>query len=512
MGSIVRFCVRGCALLSIAATVSFATLNIGLSQSALAADMPVKAPSTASTIVAPNWTGFYLNAGGGYGFWTAKSATSRAPGGPPEPALPSDQLYGGRGWLVRAGGGFDYQFNARFVAGIFADYDWSELEGTLQDAVAPHSADIKQDWSFAAGARLGWLLTPEIMTYVNGGYSRAHFTSGSMVSFATFVGNPVPPGGATGFETQAFTANGWFLGGGVETALGNGFFWRNEYRYVYYRGQNLADLNVFAPTATRRLNDISLKPEVQTFTTQIVYKLNGGAAAPGRIEAAAKAPVRWTGFHLDAGVGYGMLAADLTTNQIPVALPEANVVVDQRMGGRGWLGRFGGGYDQQFRSFVGGVFADFDYSDIRGTISDPVIPIADTIKMSWAWSVGGRVGALITRDMMGYLTGGYTGARFSAARLIDQTGGRFFGSAGGTTPAFTTNGWFVGGGTEYAVTLFNTPLFWRTEYRYAEYDSQTLDNALFGNPPTPVPVTVINSINYQPVVQTVTTQLVYKFN
>ena len=41
-------------------------------------------------------------------------------------------------------------------------------------------------------------------------------------------------GAPSGFSTPAFTANGWFLGGGVETSLLPGWFWRTEYRYAYY--------------------------------------------------------------------------------------------------------------------------------------------------------------------------------------------------------------------------------------------------------------------------------------
>jgi hypothetical protein len=46
-----------------------AIFAIGAAQSAFAADMPAKAPVLqAPAAVAPGWTGFYLNAGLGYGF------------------------------------------------------------------------------------------------------------------------------------------------------------------------------------------------------------------------------------------------------------------------------------------------------------------------------------------------------------------------------------------------------------------------------------------------------------
>ena len=70
------------------------------------------------------------------------------------------------------------------------------------------------------------------MTYVNGGYTGARFSSTNMVSMI----NSAP----IAFTTPSFNASGWFLGGGVETTfdlfgmLGKGWFWRNEYRYASY--------------------------------------------------------------------------------------------------------------------------------------------------------------------------------------------------------------------------------------------------------------------------------------
>src|SRR5437899_2922857 len=85
-------------LLSIAATASVAVLNIGSSQAVLAADIPTKAPVLkAPASVATNWTGFYLNGGGGYGLWSAESYTSGGYSG--IPTLPLVQTQGGAGWV-----------------------------------------------------------------------------------------------------------------------------------------------------------------------------------------------------------------------------------------------------------------------------------------------------------------------------------------------------------------------------------------------------------------------------
>ena len=152
-----------------------------------AADIPapiIKAP--AAVPATTGWTGFYVNGGGGYGLWAAPSNTSgpftSAVNGLVLPPLPLKQTYGGKGWLGRVGGGFDYQFNSRIVAGVFGDFDFSNLEGTIQDGFFSQSATIKQSYSWAAGVRGGWLVSPDIMTYVNAGFSSARFSSGTMVA------------------------------------------------------------------------------------------------------------------------------------------------------------------------------------------------------------------------------------------------------------------------------------------------------------------------------------------
>ncbi|MGH6683422.1 MAG: outer membrane protein, partial [Pseudolabrys sp.] len=116
-----------------------------------------------------------------------------------------------------------------------------------------------------------------------------------------------------------------------------------------------------------------------------------------------------------------------------------------------------------------------------------------------AWAAGVRAGWLVTPAMLTYVNGGYTGARFSGATMVNEG----TGVPGGTTPGFTRSGWFAGGGTEMMFDLLGhlgPGWFWRNEYRYASYGSETITDT--GN----------NSITFKPAVQTVTSQVVYKFN
>lgn len=470
-----------------AVAASFAAPQIGH-----AADLPIRAPVVkAPAVVAPNWTGFYVTGGIGYGQWVADTqALSPITGAP----VLQSMRQGGKGWLGRVGGGYDYQFSPNIVAGVFGDFDFSGLKGTVQDQGPLFAGEVKQEWSWAAGGRVGWLLNPAFLSYFNGGYTATHFSGSSLT---TVAGAPTP------FVTPSFDSQGWFLGGGVETAITSGWFWRTEYRYSQFDRKVLTDRN----PATGAIGgaDISFKPAVQTVTTQIVYKFGQGPTASVYSAPAPGPAANWTGFYLTGGGGYGLWTADTTTTLAGFGFPPNVVHTSERQGGKGVLGRIGGGYDYQFNSrIVAGVFADYDISNLKGTIQDPDIGVNGDIKQQWAWAAGGRAGWLVTPAILSYVNGGYSSAHFSSANVNDSGFG--FAPPGLMTPSFTHGGWFLGGGTEAALTLFGGGWFWRNEYRYAYYGTQVLTDSV---PGTGV---AFNSINFKPTVQTVTTQLVYKFN
>jgi outer membrane immunogenic protein len=217
----------------------------------------------------------------------------------------------------------------------------------------------------------------------------------------------------------------------------------------------------------------------------------------------------WTGCYVDAGAGYGLWNQD--QHQInPAGVAVTPWTTD---GGRGWLGRFGGGCDYQVgSSWVIGALADYDVQDLKGTIS-PLgitgagIPAFGDEKETGAWYVGGRLGYLITPGLLGYIDGGYTETHFDATTLLAASATPLPGPRG--LPGHDYNGWFLGGGYEYALNFAWLPvhgLFWRTEYRYAEYDSTSL------------PITDLvtgataGSVTSKPYVQTITSSLVWRFN
>jgi len=234
------------------------------SGSALAADITppppmYKAPPSFAPVY--SWTGFYLNAGGGYGIWDANVTTTSLAGACIACAT---QTVGGKGYFGTVGGGFDYQFSDRIVAGLLADYNFMSLKGTIEDSAIPATGELKETWAWATGARIGWLMTPQLLSYVNGGATGSRF-GGSALNLTS--------GAAFGSSTAAFTKTGWFLGGGTETTLTPflpvGWFLRSEYRYSSYGTSTVTESLGGAP-----LENINFKPYVQTISTSIVYKFN----------------------------------------------------------------------------------------------------------------------------------------------------------------------------------------------------------------------------------------------
>ena len=249
-------------IFSIGAAVMVATAG-----PAFAADLPSfkSAPVYAPPPPAFTWTGFYLDAGAGYGEWNANTTTRYAGTGICE--LCTNQIQGGHGFLGRAGAGFDYQFADQFVAGVFGDGTYSEMRGSLQDQTPGWTANTNQNWSWAAGGRLGWLMTPNVLLYGDAGFSQARFTGGSLLN---------ADGSGTGNSTQGFTANGWFAGGGFETMLAPGWFWRTEFALPITVGTTSSTTGYAG-----RGDDIHFHPYVQTVTSSLVYKFGWpGFSAP----------------------------------------------------------------------------------------------------------------------------------------------------------------------------------------------------------------------------------------
>jgi opacity protein-like surface antigen len=175
----------------------------------------------------------------------------------------------------------------------------------------------------------------------------------------------------------------------------------------------------------------------------------------------------------------------------------------------------GAGCDVEvYTRWVVGVTGDFEFSDIKGQYSfncpSPGCGPSGigTIKEPWAWGVGGRVGYLVGPSLLTYWTGGFTQARFDQVNYSDaQTGA----TTGLVLPAQTYDGWYLGGGIEFAVGGFFPGLYWRTEYRFSDYQSRNVSQ-LCGGGLCGLPGTLHSIDRIRPQEQSIWTALVYRFN
>jgi outer membrane immunogenic protein len=231
-----------------------------------------------------SWTGCYVDAGAGYGFWNqehyATGPTFIRVGAAIVPAGNSSTVTttdGGRGWLGRFGGGCDYQtslFNNRFVVGAFGDYDVMSLSGSNSSSEVclacgtPITANERETGAWYVGGRIGYLVNPAFLAFVDGGYTETTFAQSEEISVA--------PGRGVGTGYPNFTDPGWFIGGGGEYALDwlpiRGFFLKGEYRYAQYNSLNLVETATAGGAPTGEVE--TTRPYVQTVTGSLVWRFN----------------------------------------------------------------------------------------------------------------------------------------------------------------------------------------------------------------------------------------------
>ncbi|WP_249140435.1 outer membrane protein [Bradyrhizobium manausense] len=495
----------------------------------------VKAPAP---IAAPSWTGFYVFGGGGGGLWNADSELySTGSGffgpiaGPAGTPRDRDRRLGGSGWFGTVGAGYDWQFS-NWVAGVFADGQFGDIRGSLNDTFWGNNGSEKLRTSYAAGARLGYLVAPNVLSYVNAGYT------GSEWSGTTQIG--LQPGSAAFDTTPSFHRDGWFVGGGVENNLSifgitaPGWFMKSEYRSAYY--DRVALPETLTPAFGTGLTGIGMtfKPWVQTVSTSLVYRFNdkGVAAVDVAPRIYSKAPSavggpNWTGFYAFGGGGGGLWAADSTVlSTVPGffgAGPAGSLIEgNSRFGGSGWFATVGAGYDWQVAGkWVAGLFGDGQFGDIRGSLIDTFWGTEGTEKLRTSYAAGARLGYLVAPNVLSYVNAGYSGSEWSGANL-SILGVVVGNTSYSTNPSFRRDGWFVGGGVENSLSLFGlaTPgWFMKTEYRAAYYDRITLPQtctaegaaSIFGCG-TGAGTSTGTAVTFKPWVQTISTSIVYRFN
>jgi outer membrane immunogenic protein len=241
-----------------------------------AADLPAPIPNSAEVppaVSISSWTGPYtgLDFGLRYDAVDAR-VTSATVGTPPttialpflaapsgnflEGAAPQTNAYVDN-IALRGGiyGGWNYQINADYVVGAEVDFGWANETAILHGSAYPTNLlfgspalpfgatpldtfRVTTNWDGSAVLRVGRLLTPSTLFYVNGGLAWAHIqvTSTCSTTPTATVSNCAPDNYFSGtlgpaVIEQSATALGWTAGIGLEVRLWSNWVARGQYRF-----------------------------------------------------------------------------------------------------------------------------------------------------------------------------------------------------------------------------------------------------------------------------------------
>lgn len=205
---------------------------------AQAADLPSRAApvSPIPTIVAFNWTGFYVGINGGYHLAGSNSIGVTPDAGILGPLnvvngiLPASLSPDRDGFTVGGTIGYNYQIGPSFVVGLEADLNYVDGKDTATftaGALQPNSYALSHgfEWYSTIRGRLGFLPADRLLVYATGG-----------VIIADVSRSATHSNGALGVFTTTSKSDveaGFTIGAGAEYAITNNLTFKGE--YLYYR-------------------------------------------------------------------------------------------------------------------------------------------------------------------------------------------------------------------------------------------------------------------------------------
>lgn len=229
------------------------------------------------------------------------------------------------------------------------------------------------------------------------------------------------------------------------------------------------------------------------------------AAPLAVLNTAARADDNWTGVYVGVGGGVGMAnnALDLSNGPLLPA-PAFNVGLDG-LGGTGGAFTLGLGADYRVNaSILVGAFFDYDWMNVDTDIGGSITGLGSA-KASFGfdnmWSLGGRLGYLVSEKTMFFASAGY--ARANVSDLTFSVPGL---GSGSLASSGALDGYFIGGGAEIKITDSVTL---KGEYRYNDFSPEGV-TLLPGTALAPL-VNGLVKTTLDPTVQTAKLTLNYRF-
>ncbi len=215
-----------------------AAASIGFVSSAIAADLPAKAPIVKAPVAVPfSWTGFYIGGNVGYGWGNGDTSFTPLPTAAAFVNLaPTTLSPNPKGVFGGLQAGYNLQMG-EWVWGLETDFQWSGMTGSVtQTPIIQNNgtafggagflqASEKITWFGTLRARAGITPADRVLLYVTGGLAYGNVEYAAQTDFRP-VGTIQYP--ASFSKTKA----GWTLGGGFEWAVANNWSVKAEYLYI----------------------------------------------------------------------------------------------------------------------------------------------------------------------------------------------------------------------------------------------------------------------------------------
>jgi outer membrane immunogenic protein len=259
------------------------TAIAAFSGSALAADLPMKAPAAVPPVPVWSWTGFYL--GGNVGYLIENDQGNTFFTQPAATFVTGQQFNAAsRSFVGGVQGGYNWQVSS-WVLGIEADWDWTNSNYgpfcRTADAGPPCSDagrgflnfSGKTEWLASVRGRVGWTWN-QFFVYATGGgaWGRVDTTISSNCLVAGCGNNAV-----TNALTASFGNNrsGWVAGLGTEFVISGN--WTGRVEWLHYDLGNLTTTLVAPATFGSYTASYSRSLQYDTFRVGVDYKFAWGA-------------------------------------------------------------------------------------------------------------------------------------------------------------------------------------------------------------------------------------------
>ncbi len=214
----------------------------------------ISVASASAAELGPRWAGLYVGAHAGWATsgidWTYLTPVGDL-GGPLGSTFGTDR----EGWLLGGQVGYQLQFN-RLVAGVELSLSNGQFFGqeTLIGFVSDPNEYLTTELGslFLATGRLGYLVDPNLLVYVKGGYATA--------SVSTFTYSPTGYAGNWARASTGERHHGWTIGAGLERALAGNITIGVEYNYIDLGSERHSTYSL-AWDAYRIPYDLRVKPD-----------------------------------------------------------------------------------------------------------------------------------------------------------------------------------------------------------------------------------------------------------